>query len=401
MISPLLQRARAVRERFSPEVTVPAGNAVHLEAAMSWLCRAQDAVKRGGATDHGVSQTYLVRGRTWAPSYPETTGYIIPTFLDYARTFADDDCRRRALLMADWECAVQHPSGGVLAGALGDSDAPTVFNTGQVLFGWAAAFEETGRPAYRDALTRAAEWLCDVQDDDGCWRRFSSPLTLTKVNTYNTRTAWGLLRAFDATGIDRFRRYALRNIEWALHRQRPNGWLEWNCLTDDSRPLTHTIAYAMRGFLEAGAHCGVERYLAAAMRIGDAMVAAQSRNGSVPGRFDENWRPAVPWICLTGVAQLSLNCGRLHQITGIGRYRDFMLRANRFLKSTQKLRGDPNERGGIQGSSPIDGGYHPWQYPNWAAKFFADALMIEAATDHTAGTGVPREASREASHAET
>ena len=44
---------------------------------------------------------------------------------------------------------------------------------------------------------------------------------------------------------------------------------------------------------------------------------------------------------------------------------------------TQKLAGDPDERGGIKGSHPIDGKYHPWQVPNWATKFFADALMLE------------------------
>ena len=32
-------------------------------------------------------------------------------------------------------------------------------------------------------------------------------------------------------------------------------------------------------------------------------------------------------------------------------------------------------RGGIKGSHPIWGGYDPFRYPNWAAKFFVDALL--------------------------
>jgi hypothetical protein len=44
------------------------------------------------------------------------------------------------------------------------------------------------------------------------------------------------------------------------------------------------------------------------------------------------------------------------------------------------------ERGGIKGSHPINGGYHPWQYPNWAAKFFADALMLEETITQPAGS---------------
>ena len=36
---------------------------------------------------------------------------------------------------------------------------------------------------------------------------------------------------------------------------------------------------------------------------------------------------------------------------------------------------DPNIRGGIKGSQPIYGRYSPFSYPNWAAKFFIDAVL--------------------------
>ena len=31
--------------------------------------------------------------------------------------------------------------------------------------------------------------------------------------------------------------------------------------------------------------------------------------------------------------------------------------------------------GGIKGSHPVWGAYSPFTYPNWAAKFFIDALL--------------------------
>src|SRR5207244_2120129 len=49
-----------------------------LHAAAAWLCRAQDA-----STDGGVSGRYLL-SRGWTSSYPETTGYIVPTLLALA-----------------------------------------------------------------------------------------------------------------------------------------------------------------------------------------------------------------------------------------------------------------------------------------------------------------------------
>jgi uncharacterized protein YyaL (SSP411 family) len=86
----------------------------------------------------------------------------------------------------------------------------------------------------------------------------------------------------------------------------------------------------------------------------------------------------VKWACLTGDAQIAVNWGRLYQLKGDNKYRDAVQCVLRFLKSTQKLKDDcVSECGGIKGSHPINGGYHPWQYPNWAAKYFADALMME------------------------
>jgi hypothetical protein len=34
-------------------------------------------------------------------------------------------------------------------------------------------------------------------------------------------------------------------------------------------------------------------------------------------------------------------------------------------------------RGAIKGALPFNGAYERFSYPNWATKFFADALMME------------------------
>src|SRR5262245_38916208 len=55
----------------------------HLRAAADWLTRAQDATDDGG-----VSGRFLLKSG-WTSSYPETTGYIIPTFLALATVLGD------------------------------------------------------------------------------------------------------------------------------------------------------------------------------------------------------------------------------------------------------------------------------------------------------------------------
>ena len=363
------QRVRRDRKT----VFTPQANDVHLEAAMQWLKRAQDAT-----ADSGVAQTYLTKYKKWANSYPETTGYIIPTFYRYYQLTGDEEYRKRAIAMADWECDIQLPEGGVLAGALGDSDKPTVFNTGQVLFGWVTAYEQEKQQRYLDSAVKAADWLCSIMDDDGCWRKFGSPMTLNDgINLYNTRSAWGLARVYQASGNEKYLQYAVKNAEWGLTQCDDNGFGHNNCLQDASQPFLHTIAYAMRGFLEIGVIAKRQDFIAQAIKMGDAMRLQVQKDGFIAGRFNQQWLPTVKWSCLTGNAQISINWCRLAQVTGDMQYLAAAESVMHYTKTTQILSDfNDNVRGGIKGSHPINGGYHPWQYPNWATKFFADALMI-------------------------
>ncbi|MGH8124550.1 MAG: pectate lyase, partial [Rhodanobacteraceae bacterium] len=162
-----------------------------LKAAAEWLARAQDATGSGG-----VSAFYDAAKRQWAGAYPETTGYIIPTFFRYADFSGQPEYRERAIRMAAWESDIQLPDGGVRAGTLDAKQVvPTIFNTGQVLFGWRAAWRQTGDTRFRDSLVRAADWLVAAQDPDGAWRRFASPFASHALNSYNTRVAFALAQA--------------------------------------------------------------------------------------------------------------------------------------------------------------------------------------------------------------
>lgn len=137
-------------------------DAEHLRAAMDWLCRAQDVTGCGG-----VSGGYHYHDG-WQPPYPETTGYIIPTFLRYAAFNGDESYIERAVRMGDWELEIQLPSGAV-RGGIGTNDYPIVFNTGQVILGWTSLYGETKESRFLNAAIRAADWLLSIQDPDGKW----------------------------------------------------------------------------------------------------------------------------------------------------------------------------------------------------------------------------------------
>jgi hypothetical protein len=358
----------------------------HLKAAAEWLLRAQRST-----ADDGVAHSYDIRAGKWLASYPETTGYIIPTLYDYANHYNAHKYAEAAARMADWECDIQLPDGGVRAGTM-DAEvvAPTIFNTGQALFGWAKAYTETGNERYRVSLVKAADWLVGAQDEDGAWRRFPSPFTTSKLNSYNTRSAFGLVRAYEAVGDRRYLDAAVSNVEWTLGRALPNGWLPDNCLTKnaDLAALTHTIAYSIRGILEVGVAAGRKNYIEHALQMARMVAREQRADGALAAHYTPEWRTSAKWSCVTGNSQMAINWLRLAQLTGEKALLLNAIRANRFNMSIQDLlTKDLNVQGAIKGSHPINGGYMTYRFPNWAAKFFMDGLMLEQLTDSVDNIG--------------
>lgn len=353
----------------------------HLEAAIQWICHAQDAFNDGGvARSYSLVYNSFFNRKGWIPSYPETTGYIIPTMFDYAKLTDNKEIFKRAVRMADWECDVQMENGAVMGGTVDTTPTPAIFNTGQVIFGWVRAFLETGSKKYLDSAIKAGNFLVAKQDNDGAWRKELSKFTTNKIETYtyNTRTAWALLYLYTATNNLKYKESAIKNIEFALTQQSSNGWFKNNCLSDPAQPLLHTIAYAVRGILETGILLENQRYIDAAKKAAESMIERQRDNGSLAGRFNERWEPTVSWSCLTGNAQIGIIWGRLYQITEDIKYLNALKKANRFLKSVQVLNPENKDiHGGITGSYPLHGRYGRFEILNWAVKFFVDSVMIE------------------------
>lgn len=353
----------------------------YLDAAVKWICHAQDAFADGGvARSFSLTYNHYFKRKGWIPSYPETTGYIIPTMFDYAHFSKKQEFFDRALRMVDWECDVQLENGAVQGGTVDQKPTPAIFNTGQVIFGWLRSFKETKNEKYLNSAIMAGEFLMDAQDADGAWRKSLSDYASQHMPfyTYNSRTAWALCLLGSYTGNQCFREAGVRNIDFSLTQQFENGWFENNCLTDPLHPLLHTIAYCVRGILEVGILEGNQKYISRAKKTASALMAKLASDGFLAGRFNKSWEPAVSWSCLTGDAQLSIIWGKLYQLTKEETYLECMQRINRYLMKCQILKtNNTNIKGGMPGSNPISGDYGKCEIVNWATKFFIDALIME------------------------
>jgi hypothetical protein len=344
----------------------------HLSAALDWLKRAQDA-----GNDHGVS--YGVRfGSDFDVSYPETTGYICQTFVGMWRRTGDSELLKRAMQMGYWEADVQLTHGAVMGGKFNQNPTPAVFNTGMVLLGWSALVRATADDRCKTAACRAADWLVRIQEPDGNWIYGNSQYANSSATTYNVKAAWGLCEAGLALDRQDYVEAALRNADFCLTHQEPNGWFRDCCLNDPTYPLLHTIAYTMQGLLELGRLTDRKDLIAAAQRTADAEIAILADDGFLPGRQDAQFHGSVSWCCLTGSAQTSIVCSALYSITGQNKYREAASRINRYLMAHHDIRSpDPRLCGGLPGSWPVHERYGRLQILNWATKFLVDALASE------------------------
>lgn len=349
---------------------------VHLKAAMAWLSRANDVCNR-----KGVSATYFLN-KGWDVAYPETSGYILATFLTYSELYKDATFFQRAVEIGDWEIEIQTNCGGVLSNPTKSNIR--VFNTGQVVLGWCLLYEKTQNKQYLEAAMRSGDFLCNTQESDGRWVQN----TYCGARTYHARIAWALLRLFELTKKENYLFAAVKNLKWVLDQQNRNGWFE-NCGFNDEMPIMHVIVYTLRGLLESHAmnfdkvnELGIlPKLLITTERIND-FIDSKSRlkPGFIPTSFQNNWLTTDTHSCLTGNAQYAIYLYRLSQLTGDAKYIKYADLLVSSLKKTQKISTNSKEQnvaGAIAGSYPIYTGYCPNAFPNWATKFFADAVMMK------------------------
>ena len=388
LLSPAAQEVRRSARRGGHPVHQ--SNAPHLRAAVEWLGRAQDATGSGGiARGYSLTWSTYFRQAGWQPAYPETTGYIIPTLLSAARRLDVPELADRALAAARWEIDVRLPDGSVQGGVIGQARGPAAFNTGQVLLGWIAAWEETSDAAFAEAAIAAGRYLARELVGTSADRAGVSGFARSDAMLYNARTAWALAEAGVRFHEPEFTDAARSYLAGVAARQHENGWFPACCLYDPERPLLHTLAYCIRGLLEGGRVLGEPRFQQHAERAARSLARVVRADGWLPGKFDAEWRPAASWSCLTGNAQMANIWLRLFELTGDRSWLEPVGPVLRWLKATQdQASANPGLRGGIRGSEPVDGEYGRFEVLSWATKFFADALMRHDAADAPPGAAV-------------
>lgn len=338
-----------------------------VSAALAWVEQAHDVTGR-----RGISAGYDLN-RGWQPTYPETSGYLLPTMLRAARALDRPPLAERAVEVGRWLREIQLPNGAFPG--LGAEGPPVAFDAGQIVLGLVALWQHTADPALLESAARAGRWLGSVQRPDGAWLSH-----LDYPNTYSSRVAWALAELSRATGDPAYARNAERSLEWILSHVRPDGWIDAMAFDAGQVPWTHTIGYTLRGLLRGGDLVGGDLSRRCVAAASDCALRLAELHGPLhpllPGEIGPGFEPQADYACLTGDAQM------VTVWWDVAARRGDQALAGRCVEVLDRLAAlqvwqplEPAAVGALPGSWPLSGAFEPNAFPIWATKFLVDAVL--------------------------
>jgi malonyl-CoA O-methyltransferase len=265
-------------------------------------------------------------------SYPEVTGYLIPTLIECAE-------KDLAARLTRWLVRIQRRDGSFLS----VDGVPHVFDTGQALRGLLAASELV--PDAAVAGSRAAEYLYNRAVAGGVRGFYVDPIWIRKYSksipmSTHLYVLPPLLRASEIFQNPKYRRAV-------------DSCLETYVKSKDSlqfSTLTHFLAYELEALID------LDRS-ETATPILDKLGEEETVDGAVPAMHE------VSWICTPGLAQLAVCWYK------IGRQEPAD-------KALQWLEAHQTKSGGFRGSYGENASYFPEVEIPWAAKFYLDAALL-------------------------
>lgn len=307
---------------------VQSGGRTSWEKAVSWLLK------------HQVPDGGIAYSNKESRAYPEVTGYLIPTLIDYGYYEEAKACVK-------WLLGIQEEDGGF---ADINHIREFVFDSAQILRGFLCFYDDQ---EIGTQVRRAIERICAylyfnmVNGGKGGYiRQYEHDSMIPETILLYT------LPPFQKAAKLLGRSDYLEAIEQCIFfYEKHNAFLR---ITD----LTHFLAYEIEALIDLGRREKAEGVL-------KQIFISQMENGAIPSHKNSRW------VCTPGAAQLALcelKLGRMEH-------------AEKILKWMRNVQ---TQHGGFWGSYGSDASYFAGVEIAWAVKYYLDAerLYIEKWFDH-------------------
>lgn len=313
---------------------------------MNPMASAINWVREHSPEGQGISISSRIR-----VSYPEVTGYFIPTLCALGE-------KALARQYAEWLVSVQGAEGG-----FGLDGQWYAFDTGQVIRGWVSLLPEM--PELARPLRRACDWMLQNADPvsgrlpvpapGGAWSLGGRGEVSEGIHLY---TLHPLRQAGELLNEPRYLQFVQRSLQ---HYLRNVDLVSFTC----PNALAHFFAYIQEALVELGCDALARKGMQAVAECQDAL-------GGVPGYRD------VSWICSPGLAQYAKVWHLLGEAGRAGAALNFLTRLQ-------------NPSGGFFGSYGVGAAYFPGEEVAWTVKYFLDAFQLQITGHFDATVGAYRD----------
>lgn len=258
-------------------------------------------------------------------SYPEVTGYTIPTLYQWGE-------KELARKYTKWLVSIQNDDGSFS----GVDGIPYTFDTGQVVRGLVSALDDL--PEVKNSLRKACDWMLTQIQPNG---KLVTPSTEIWSDNVDDRIHLyvlpPLIEASKKLNEPKYYMAAKRILEYYKKRE---DLVKFNM-------INHFFAYVIEALCDLNEKDIIKEGI-------EHITILQMQNGKVPAYKN------VSWVCSTGLAQLAVIWYKL----GMNENAD---KAMHYLEQIQ------NRSGGFTGSYGKGKSYFPEEEISWAVKYFLDA----------------------------
>ncbi len=363
--------------------------------ALNWLD--QSAVRHpSGRAAGGVSQGYNWQEHSYPFVYNEITGYAISIFVCAYRWTGQEHYLQHAQQAAHYLLQEQVTDKasrlyGSLPQGLRLPEMALIreyfsFDVAMCIQGMLDLHFTQTTPAMLESAMLMGDWLIEqMQQPNGSFRALYDAEADTwehlgdqffdDFGCLHSKHAIGLVKLFESSGEQRFATAARKVCDWVLTLQDEDGGFR----ASERQPqiISHPHNYTLEGLLYTHYVLQDARYLQAAVKGGDWLLAAQNKDGSINIAYKQNWlkmgrritERVRPKKVTDATSQSVRNWLLLHYLTGDQRYLQAAQRAGDWLRTMQCTdASDPNALGGFYFWPG-----HPIMF-TWATMFAAHAL---------------------------
>ena len=358
-------------------------NLGHVKNSLNWIKNAQEAYPDGG-----ISRGFCLLGKTeksnylgWQLSYPETSGYLLPTLINIKKKFKLDNIDSVIDRLAYFLYSVSKAK-AVKGGSLNKKNSFSVFDTAQVIRGLIAYYKFRNNDIFKKRAIDCGNFILDSEINNS--GKISSKyiaeksILISENDGCHIYVAPALLELFKITNNVSFKNLAIRIIETTLKYQSRNGYFEKSDFSKNDKILTHNLGYILEGLIDSYLIIGEQKYLDSAELTLKNLLYLIEQDGSLNGYITNELKNSDDkYECLVGSAQIAI-C--FYKFAKIKKNKSFEEAGEKIFFNLKKKQNNYDENfgggiGAIWGSWPISGKYQQYEAINWANKFYLDLIL--------------------------